>query len=341
MDESAVNLDVKFSPSRILDEMFYGKTSPDVIVAYLQQYEESGNELSSLADNSDCFERIFQIDFLLNLSRKQQHWLLAKLSEVDRGLVQDLCWQVCSDKSPADIGLRQMLLKQNQLLSTISSRKLLKRHPYSSSTVSRSGKALDSEIFSRLGFFTDVSDCVDDIISSSIGHKHNAVMDWLLVTPFSTLFLRRIFQEDVFKSLPIPEMYRLVHNIQYIPFDIGYKFIRQVLQSDELSIEVKREVVNVYRSYLSTNANTNMILRKACKGRDVNIDKLLRNIYKTRSFSMLYVDAAATGQDWNSHLAMLLLFGKKTTLMLQEWLELDKESLLKELDLEEVIRENL
>ena len=45
MDESIENLDVKVSPSRILDQMFYDGTSPDVVVTYLQQSVKSKEEL--------------------------------------------------------------------------------------------------------------------------------------------------------------------------------------------------------------------------------------------------------------------------------------------------------
>ena len=45
MNESAENIDVKFSPSRILDQMFYDGTSPDVVVTYLRQSAKSKEEM--------------------------------------------------------------------------------------------------------------------------------------------------------------------------------------------------------------------------------------------------------------------------------------------------------
>ena len=54
---------------------------------------------------------------------------------------------------------------------------------------------------------------------------------------------------------------------------------------------------------------------------------------------MLYITAAACGEDCSSHLAMLLLATKDKNLnsMLKEWLEIDRMSLLNALDLEDVI----
>lgn len=329
MDESIENLDVKVSPSRILDQMFYDGTSPDVVVTYLQQSVKSKEELQKLFDNSDCFSRIFQLDFVLNLNSEMQDWVIDQFPLVSISLVLNLCWQVCSSRSYA---ADRMKYKFRKICESKSFRTEIIRHPYSSK-LSKSGKALDTKLFELVKAHKDVSECIQLM-------NQRYVLDWILKSPKSSLFMERLFQEDVFRNLDALEMHHMVNKLSSLPFDVEYRFVRQVLQSDEfgeIGIEVKRRVISMFRKDLCNFEKYYQLYKKVS---DAGIDQgLLTKAIESNSFSTLYITAAACGKDCSSHLAMMILanHNKNTNSMLKEWLEIDHMSLLNALDLEDVI----
>lgn len=329
MNESAENIDMKFSPSRILDQMFYDGTSPDVIVTYLQQSAKSKEEMQKLFDNSDCFARIFQLDFVLNLDSAMQDWVIEQFPLVSRSLVLNLCWQVYSSRSYA---ADRMKYKFHKIFESKSFRTEIIRHPYSSK-LCESGIALDEKLFKLVKTHKNVCECIQRM-------NQRYILDWILESPKSSLFMERLFQEDVFRNLDAFEMHYMVNKLSSLPFDVEYRFVRQVLQSDafgEIGIEVKRSVISKFRGDLCNIEKYYQLYKKVS---DAGIDQgLLTKAIVSNSFSMLYITAAACGKDCSSHLAMLLLanHNKNMNSMLKEWLEIDRTSLLNALDLEDAI----
>lgn len=300
MDESTENLDVKVSPSRILDQMFYDGTSPDIVVAYLQHSVKSKEELQKLFDNSDCFARIFQLDFVLNLNSEMQDFVIDLFPLVSRSLALNLCWQVCSSQSYA---ADRMKYKFHKIFEQKSFRTEIIRHPHSSKFMSESGKVLDAKLVELLKAHKDVSKCIQWM-------NQRYILDWI-IAPKSSLFMERMFQEDVFKNLDALEMNCMVNRISSLPFDVEYRFVRQVIQSDEfgeIGVEVKRRVIVKFREDMRDVEKFYQLCKKVW---DSGIDgELLRTACKSKSFSMLYITATACGEDCSSHLAMWLLSSK-------------------------------
>lgn len=329
MNESAENIDVKFSASRILDQMFYDGTSPDVVVTYLQQSAKSKEEMQKLFDNSDCFSRIFQLDFVLNLNSAMQDWVIEQFPLVSIDLAMNLCWQVCSSQSyVAD----RMKYKFHKIFESKNFQAKSIRHPYSSK-LSRNGKALDIKLFELVKTHKNVSECIQRM-------NQRYILDWILESPKSSLFMERLFQEDVFRNLDAFEMHYMVNKLSSLPFNVEYRFVRQILQSDafgEIDVEVKSRVISMFREDM---CNIEKFYQLHKKVQDSGIDQeILSKALRSKSFSMLYITAAACGEDCSSHLAMLLLATKDKNLnsMLKEWLEIDRMSLLNALDIEDVI----
>ena len=137
------------------------------------------------------------------------------------------------------------------------------------------------------------------------------ILDWILESPKSSLFMERLFQEDIFKNLDALEMHHMVNKLSSLPFDVEYRFVRQILQSDEFGefgIEVKRRVISMFREDMF---NVGKFYQLSKKVWDAGIDcELLRTACKSKSFSMLYITATACGKECSSHLAMRLLSSK-------------------------------
>ena len=62
--------------------------------------------------------------------------------------------------------------------------------------------------------------------------------------------MERLFQEDVFRNLDAFEMHYMVNKLSILPFNVEYRFVRQILQSDafgEIGVEVKSRVISMFR----------------------------------------------------------------------------------------------
>ena len=77
------------------------------------------------------------------------------------------------------------------------------RHPYSSK-ISRDGKALDTKLFELVKTHKNVRECIQRM-------NQRYILDWILESPKSSLFMERLFQEDVFKNLDAFEMHYMVN----------------------------------------------------------------------------------------------------------------------------------
>ena len=252
----------KFSLARILDELFYERTSPQEIFSFLQMYGD--DSLKDFCLNSDCFGRIFQLDFLLELDKYGQEWIVEHLKKIPMRLAAGLAWQVCASNSGAADMLKYKFRKSFDWV--LKAAKL--RHPYAT-TRAKDSRPIDAIIFKAINHH--------DICAAANAFDDDMFVDFIRFKPTSSMFLERMFQEDFFESLNLTKAYALVKSMSLTEdFNIQYHFTRQILNQD-IAVEIKQTVVGEYQNTAIANPTVHDALMHIAFGENDEIARIYKS----------------------------------------------------------------
>ena len=316
MEDYNFDISKTYSLSRILDEMFYEGTQYDTIVAFLTMHND---EFDEIFKNSACIDRVFQLDFVLNLKKDSQEWILSKLKKVPITIASYLAWQICSSTSSVADSLKYKFRKNFDWIYKSNI-----RHPYSFS-------AVFSEYLDRM-ILADMKHSSFALAAANHINKINtqlSLISFIYCLSYS-LFKNRLYQADVFGLLHNTHAWMMLKSLKSIDFRIAYNLIRQILTED-FDLNVKHEALKTLIS-LNDSLNESYLLQLAFN----DCDDLKNEYLSNSSFATLYLSLAALGKNNNVHAAMLMLMQRRHK-QLEEWKLIDSKSLYAAIGIEDIL----
>ena len=281
--------------SAILDEFLIDGTSSDVVIQFLSQHEDN---LSEVWRYSDCYEKIFQIDYFLNSSHDVQEWIFKHLKKVPMKDAATFCWQCCSSLSFISEYTKNRIHREfNWILKNTKV-----KHPYSNSCESFI-KNFDMWIFESLKEGNDFVQTIIDM-PDNIFNKHAG---WLT----SSLFHKRIYQIDIFESLlSVLRQWLLIDKFRYMNLRDILDISSQIFGSS-LDKEIKKACAKeLTKSYHW--GNYEMLLFK-------HDQDILKIVNSSRSFDEVQLELAMRGTQYPLKNILLYYFVKGNYKMIQHW----------------------
>ena len=305
--DEAISSDINVS--MVLDEMLLDGTSSDIVVQFLSNYEKN---LSEIWRYSDCYEKMFQIDYWMKSSLHSKQWIVDHLKKIPIETMALLCWQACSSSCPLTT------LEKNQFNKEFSW--LLKKtkvsHPYNRSSEWMI-RPFDEICFSKLGDGYEFP----EIVAELDFEQYSRMINWV----FSSLFHRRFYQLDVFEAIDVRKQWLFLKHLYMLSFSEQVKISSQIYGSG-VSTEIKRACFENVRKEIAESIDIRNVLFK----NHVDVLKLIRS---TNSFDVIQLELAMRGDLYPLKNVLQYYLVTKDIPMLKNWWNFAREDVEKIYDL--------
>lgn len=269
------------SLSKILDAFIVQNERPDIIMSFLDTYNDS---FKSIIAYSLHWTRLFQLDFLLKCNDKGVDFLLKKLKSVPGSIAAYCCWQICKSESGSSQRMKFKFKKEmDWILSSFKT-----RHPYST-IAAKSVAQVDAKLFkacARDEFVAEVASLSDDEFSTLVNLSS------------CSIFKFRLHSLDVFLELSPIKQWIFMRNCNFFQSNYTETFLWQVLASD-VDNEVKKVAVDCfgrdkmvnkegdpYNAYLACSTYSEMMLKMTLDG-NFNWQKMIEILLKYEKWKLL------------------------------------------------------
>lgn len=315
------------SLSEVLDEFLTSETSPEIVVQWLSQYED---DFAEIIKSSRCYQRMFQLDWFFRCKQPQIDWLLSHMKKVPTKTAAYFAWQICKAESQVADNLKYRFRGEFEWIFSYGP----KHHPYNS-FLSKSIVPFD------MMFFKAAKD--NQICDISYSVKNDVFGEMIYYLNYS-LFRDRMLQIDFFQNLNEMKKFFFIKAAAKINIINRYRFDLQLFDSDESSavklaylkrLQADSQDIEFYSHTLQSKFHHYELLEIAADKTPEMVEAILTSC-KDKSYSELMLQMTINSRIQHDKVILYLLMTKNYHI-LKDWLEFDREDLVKSLDCAELV----